>query len=306
MVGAGQGQSLACMPTFSCKKARKGMLSTCFLPPTSYPLPCPGAPPVKLQEESWEEEEDEEEEDASSDDEERHTLWDPSLATPARGLKARKAAAAAAGGEGRMQRRRSSAASGSGGLLPEEQPVVAHLNEQLRRQGKEPVFKPTVRAGAGKRGKRWSVAFGQYSFTQHAGVDSAVIAPLAALPVPHAMFWHQHKASPAAHAVSLPRRQVALMKEVLKDQVIGGRRWRLGAKKREDLVRDYRWADKRCCMPFVCQAACPCSMWAGVGCVAAALQQPPNASKALPAPHNNPGLRCSALQADAGSAAQRG
>ena len=30
------------------------------------------------------------------------------------------------------------------------------------------------------------------------------------------------------------------MKEALKDKVIAGRRWRLGSKKREDLVRDYR------------------------------------------------------------------
>lgn len=40
---------------------------------------------------------------------------------------------------------------------------------------------------------------------------------------------------PSKHA------QVALMKEALKDKVIGGQRWRLGSKKREDLVRDYRW-----------------------------------------------------------------
>lgn len=116
--------------------------------------PCPhfSSPSFVIQQESWEDEdEEEEEEDASSEDEERHALWDPSLATPARGLKARKLAAA--GGEGRAQRRRrSSTTSGSGGLLPEEQAVLAHLNEQLQRQGKEPVTKPTVRAGADAQG----------------------------------------------------------------------------------------------------------------------------------------------------------
>ncbi len=113
------------------------------------PICCPA---FWIQQESWEEdEEEEEEEDASSEDEERHALWDPSLATPARGLKARKLAAA--GGEGQAQRRRrSSTTSGSGGLLPEEQAVLAHLNEQLQQQGKEPVTKPTVRAGAEAQG----------------------------------------------------------------------------------------------------------------------------------------------------------
>ena len=117
--------------------------------------------PSFTQEESWEseegdeEEEEEEEEEASSEDEERHALWDPSLATPARGLKARRLAGA--GGEARAARRRRSSTTsgggGSGGVLPEEQPVLAHLNEQLRRQGKEPVAKLTVRLPqAGLRG----------------------------------------------------------------------------------------------------------------------------------------------------------
>jgi hypothetical protein len=35
--------------------------------------------------------------------------------------------------------------------------------------------------------------------------------------------------------------QIALMREVLKDKMIQGQRWRLGSKKREDVIRDYRW-----------------------------------------------------------------
>ena len=113
-----------------------------------------------LQEESsWDEdedeedEEDEEEEEEQSEDEERHALWDPSTATPARGgARPRKQAVAGGGGEAqqRQRRRRSSTLSGgsgsggSGALLPEEQPVLAHLNEQLKLQGKAPVGKPTV------------------------------------------------------------------------------------------------------------------------------------------------------------------
>lgn len=44
------------------------------------------------------------------------------------------------------------------------------------------------------------------------------------------------------------------MKEVLKDQVIDGQRWRLGAKKREDLLRDYRCAARR----LDCSCVFPC------------------------------------------------
>ncbi|KAL4427717.1 hypothetical protein ABPG75_001806 [Micractinium tetrahymenae] len=99
---------------------------------------------------SWddEEEEEEEEEEEQSDDEERHALWDPSHATPARGLKGRwhaaraAAAAASSGAEGHQRQRRRSFSSAP--LLPEEQPVLNHLNEQLRKAGKEPVARPTV------------------------------------------------------------------------------------------------------------------------------------------------------------------
>ena len=116
-------------------------------------------------EEEWDEEEEEddneeEEEEASSDDEERHVLWEPSLATPTRGLKSRRlpgaggargaATGAAGSGEVPQQRRRrsSTASGGSGALLPEEQPVLAHLNDHLRRQGKEAISRPTVRCWA--------------------------------------------------------------------------------------------------------------------------------------------------------------
>ena len=34
--------------------------------------------------------------------------------------------------------------------------------------------------------------------------------------------------------------QIALMREGLRDKVIQGQRWRLGSKKREDVIRDYR------------------------------------------------------------------
>ena len=35
--------------------------------------------------------------------------------------------------------------------------------------------------------------------------------------------------------------QIALMREGLRDKVIQGQPWRLGSKKREELIRDYRW-----------------------------------------------------------------
>jgi hypothetical protein len=132
--------------------------------------------------EEEEEDAEEEEEEEQSEDEERHALWDPSLATPARGPKHRRNTGGSASGEGapgqRRRRRRSSpAAAASAPLLPEEQPVLTHLNEQLALQGREAVPRPTV----------------------------------------------------------------ALMKEVLRGRVVHGQRWRLGSKKREDLVRDYRW-----------------------------------------------------------------
>lgn len=119
------------------------------------------------QDDSWDEEEgeeDEEEEEELSDDEERHALWDPSQATPARGLKGRRHAARAAAGTagsgseghqpGPHRRRRSSTSTL---LLPEEQPVLNHLNEQLSKAGKDPVPRPTVRRGR-RLGGGWAHA----------------------------------------------------------------------------------------------------------------------------------------------------
>lgn len=91
-----------------------------------------------------------------SEDEERHALWDPSTATPARRQGSLKARRQLVTGEeqqqqqqgqkrqGQGRRRRSSTVSGGSQLLAEEQPVLNHLNEQRRRQGKEAVARPTV------------------------------------------------------------------------------------------------------------------------------------------------------------------
>ncbi len=121
---------------------------------------CQAEPPAIAgavqQDESWDEEEGEEEkeQEEQSDDEERYALWDPSQATPARGPKGRRHAAralpgpASSGSEGRQAaRQRQRRSSASAVPLPEEQPVLNHLNEQLRKAGKDPVPRPTVCLG---------------------------------------------------------------------------------------------------------------------------------------------------------------
>ncbi len=106
------------------------------------------------------------------------------------------------------------------------------------------------------------------------------------------------------------------MREVLKDKVIGGQRWRLGAKKREDLLRDYRCAARRlgCVACFLADTAPACGLCM---CVFAAVLLSQNrcagsctascakcSQQVLPAFHHHLSVPC--LQAHARPAAQRG